>query len=223
MEYKVPENPSKNRTGDFSPLTVIASLIITMYLIANLMAVKIISIGPLALFDAGTITFPIAYMLSDVLAEIWGYRTAKKVIFLTFACNAILVLFTSIGTALPYPDYMAGIQSAYSTIYTYVPRIVLASLISFLAGDIINAKILVIMRDRSKDGRRLWMRTIGSSAVGYAIDSAVFVLIAFSGTSPAEDLLSMIAVQYVAKLILEAIFGTPLAYAAIGYLKRRYA
>ena len=67
------------------------------------------------------------------------------------------------------------------------------------------------------------MRTIGSSAVGYAIDSAVFVLIAFSGTSPAEDLLSMIAVQYVAKLILEAIFGTPLAYAAIGYLKRRYA
>ena len=223
MEYKVPENPSKNRTGDFSPLTVIASLIITMYLIANLMAVKIISIGPLALFDAGTITFPIAYMLSDVLAEIWGYRTAKKVIFLTFACNAILVLFTSIGTVLPYPGYMAGIQSAYSTIYTYVPRIVLASLISFLAGDIINAKILVIMRDRSKDGRRLWMRTIGSSAVGYAIDSAVFVLIAFSGTSPAEDLLSMIAVQYVAKLILEAIFGTPLAYAAIGYLKRRYA
>ena len=70
MEYKVPDNPSKNRTGDFSPLTVIASLIITMYLIANLMAVKIISIGPLALFDAGTITFPIAYMLSDVLAEI---------------------------------------------------------------------------------------------------------------------------------------------------------
>lgn len=69
---KVPENPSKNRIGDFSPLTVVSSLIVTMYLIANLMAVKIISIGPFTLFDAGTITFPIAYMLSDVLAEIWG-------------------------------------------------------------------------------------------------------------------------------------------------------
>ena len=223
MEYKVPDNPSKNRTGDFSPLTVIASLIITMYLIANLMAVKIISIGPLALFDAGTITFPIAYMLSDVLAEIWGYRTAKKVIFLTFACNAILVLFTSIGTVLPYPDYMAGIQSAYSTIYTYVPRIVLASLISFLAGDIINAKILVIMRDRSKDGRRLWMRTIGSSVAGYLIDSVLFVLIAFTGTCPAGDLASMILAQYLAKMLLESLFGTPLAYAAVRYIRRMWS
>lgn len=219
---KVPENPSKNRIGDFSPLTVVSSLIVTMYLIANLMAVKIISIGPFTLFDAGTITFPIAYMLSDVLAEIWGYKTARKVIFLTFACNALLVIFTSIGTILPYPDYMGGIQQAYSTIYTYVPRIVGASLISFLAGDLINAKILVAMRDRSADGKMLWLRTIGSSVAGYLIDSVLFVLIAFTGTSPASDLLSMILAQYIAKIALEALFGTPLAYAAIRYIRRRW-
>ena len=194
-----------------------------LYLTANLMAVKVISIGPLALFDAGTITFPIAYMLSDVLAEIWGYRTAKKVIFLTFVCNILLVVFTSIGIILPYPDYMEEVQNAYATIYTYVPRIVIASLISFLAGDIMNAKILVAMRDRSRNGRNLWMRTIGSSAVGYLIDTVLFVLIAFTGTAPASDLLSMIAVQYVAKLGLEAVFGTPLAYMAIGFIRRKYA
>ena len=187
------------------------------------MAVKVISIGPLALFDAGTITFPIAYMLSDVLAEIWGYRTAKKVIFLTFICNALLVIFTSIGIILPYPGYMEEVQEAYSTIYTYVPRIVIASLISFLAGDLLNAKILVLMRDRSRDRKHLWMRTIGSSAAGYLIDTVLFVLIAFSGTAPASDLLSMIAVQYAAKLLLEALFGTPLAYMAIGFIRKRYA
>lgn len=223
MENKVPENPSKNRIGSFTPLTVVSGLLITLYLTANLMAVKVISIGPLALFDAGTITFPIAYMLSDVLAEIWGYRTAKKVIFLTFACNALMVIFTAIGIILPYPDYMAEVQTAYSTVYTYVPRIVVASLISFLAGDIMNAKILVLMRDRAENGRHLWMRTIGSSAAGYLIDTVLFVLIAFSGTSPASDLLSMIGVQYIAKLLLEAVLGTPLAYMAIGFIRRRYA
>ena len=223
MEYKVPENPSENRIGSFQPLTVVTALLVTLYLTANLMAVKIINIGPLALFDAGTITFPFAYMLGDVLAEIWGYRTAKKVIFLTFVCNILLVVFTSIGIILPYPDYMEEVQNAYATIYTYVPRIVIASLISFLAGDIMNAKILVAMRDRSRNGRNLWMRTIGSSAVGYLIDTVLFVLIAFTGTAPASDLLSMIAVQYVAKLGLEAVFGTPLAYMAIGFIRRKYA
>ena len=204
MEYKVPENPSENRIGSFTPLVAVSGLLIMLYLTANLMAVKVISIGPLALFE-------------------WGYRTAKKVIFLTFVCNILLVVFTSIGIILPYPDYMEEVQNAYATIYTYVPRIVIASLISFLAGDIMNAKILVAMRDRSRNGRNLWMRTIGSSAVGYLIDTVLFVLIAFTGTAPASDLLSMIAVQYVAKLGLEAVFGTPLAYMAIGFIRRKYA
>ena len=222
MENKVPENPSKNRKGDFTPLVAVTALLVTLYLVANLMAVKIISIGSFSLFDAGTITFPFAYMLGDVLAEVWGYRTAKKVIITTFICNALLVVFTSIGVILPYPDYMESVQQAYTTIYTYVPRIVAASLISFLIGELANAKVLVIIRDRQKDGKHLWIRTIASSMVGYIFDTVFFVLIAFSGTSPASDLLSMIVVQYIAKLIIEAIAGTPLAYAAVGYIRRKY-
>ena len=221
MNKKVPENPVENRIGSFEPLTVVTAILVTLYLTANLMAVKIISIGPFALFDAGTITFPFAYMLGDVLAEIWGYRTSKKVIILTFISNLMLVIFTGIGVVLPYPDYMQGVQEAYSTIYTYVPRIVAASLLAFLAGELLNAKVLVAMRDRTAGGRHLWMRTIGSSAVGYAADSAIFVVVAFAGTAPAGDLLSMILAQYAVKLALEAVFGTPLAYAAIGYLRRR--
>ena len=177
MENKVPENPSKNREGDFTPLVVVSALLVTFYLIANLMAVKIITVGSMSLFDAGTITFPFAYMLGDVLAEVWGYRTAKKIIVLTFICNVLLVVFTSIGIVLPYPDYMSDIQDAYTMIYTYVPRIVLSSLISFLLGELANAKVLVIMKERQKDGKRLWLRTIGSSAVGYLFDTVFFVLI----------------------------------------------
>ena len=221
MEYKVPENPSQNRNGSFTPLVAVTGILVTLYLTANLMAVKIITIGSFSLFDAGTITFPFAYMLGDVLAEVWGYRTAKKVIILTFICNALLVIFTSIGVILPYPDYMENVQEAYKTIYTYVPRIVISSLVSFLAGELMNAKVLVLIKERQKDGKRLWVRTITSSAVGYLFDTVFFVLIAFTGTAPFSDLLSMIIVQYVAKLVIEAVAGTPLAYAAIGYLKRR--
>ena len=143
MNNKVSENPSKNRKGDFSPLVVLTAFLVTLYMVANLMAVKIISIGSLSLFDAGTITFPFAYMAGDVLAEVWGYRTARKVIYLTFICNAMLVIFTSIGVVLPYPDYAQPVQDAYATIYTYVPRIVVASLISFLLGQLANARVLM--------------------------------------------------------------------------------
>lgn len=223
MEYKVPDNPSQNRNGSFTPLVTVTALLVTLYLVANLMAVKIITIGSFSLFDAGTITFPFAYMLGDVLAEVWGYKTARKVIYLTFICNALLVAFTSIGIILPYPDYMQGIQEAYTMIYTYVPRIVVASLVSFLLGELANAKVLVWIKEKQKDGKHLWIRTIGSSAVGYLFDTVLFVLIAFTGTSPASDLLSMILIQYAAKLIIEAVAGTPLAYAAVGYLKRRCA
>ena len=216
MNNKVSENPSKNRKGDFSPLVVLTAFLVTLYMVANLMAVK------MSLFDAGTITFPFAYMAGDVLAEVWGYRTARKVIYLTFICNAMLVIFTSIGVVLPYPDYMESVQRAYSVIYTYVPRIVIASLISFLLGQLANAKVLVWIKEKQKDGKLLWVRTIASSAVGYVFDTVFFVIIAFAGTTPASDLLSMIIVQYAAKILIEAVAGTPLAYAVIGLLKRKF-
>ena len=222
MNNKVSDNPSKNRKGDFSPLVVLTAFLVTLYMVANLMAVKIISIGSLSLFDAGTITFPFAYMAGDVLAEVWGYRTARKVIYLTFICNAMLVIFTSIGVVLPYPDYAQPVQDAYATIYTYVPRIVVASFISFLLGQLANARVLVWIKEKQKDGKLLWVRTIASSAVGYVFDTVLFVLIAFTGTTPASDLLSMIIVKYFAKILIEAAAGTPLAYAAIGFMRRKF-
>lgn len=224
MLNKVPEHPSKNRNvGEFSPLAVVAGLLVMLYTTANIMAVKVISIGGISLFDAGTVTFPLAYMLSDVLAEIWGYRTAKKVIVLTFVCNLMMILFLSIGIILPYPDYMQQTQEAYVTIFTYVPRIVASSLIAFLSGELMNAKVLVKMKERQKDGRHLWARTIFSSVVGYLFDTVLFVILAFWGTVPLADMASMIAAQYVMKTIIEAAVGTPLAYALVHYLRRNYA
>ena len=127
---KVTENPFKNRVAGLakgrgnSSLMAVTAIFVTLYLTSNIMAVKVISIFRLFYFDAGTITFPFAYMLGDVLTEIWGYRMARKIIFLTLLCNILLVVFTMIGVWLPSPDYLAETAEAYGHIFTYVPRIV---------------------------------------------------------------------------------------------------
>lgn len=219
MNNQVSENPAKNREKLSKWLVIITSLMITLYITSNVMAVKILSICGLSLFDAGTITFPFAYMLGDVLTEIWGFKTARGVIFLTFLCNIIFMLFTAIGSYLPYPDYMQATADAYSTIFGYVPRIVIASLLGYLTGELANAWTMEKIK-KATHGRHMWLRTIGSSAVGYFFDTVLFVLAAFYGTAPAWDLFSMIVIQYAVKMIIEAVGGTPLAYGLVAKIRK---
>ena len=215
---KVSENPFKTEQGSAMSLMVVSALFVTLYLVSNVMAVKVIDLFDFFYFDAGTITFPFAYMLGDVLTELWGFRTAKKVIWLTFFCNLLMVACTQIGVWLPSPDYLSETSMAYNHIFSYVPRIVLGSLVGFLLGELSNAWIMERIKLKMK-GKRLWVRTIGSSMVGYLFDSLPFVLIAFLGMVSTHDLLAMIAFQYFSKLLIEAFFGTPMAYAAIHWVR----
>ena len=216
---KVSENPFKNRKDGDMPLMVVTALFVTLYLVSNIMAVKVIGIFGLFYFDAGTITFPFAYMLGDVLTEIWGYRTARKVIWVTFACNIIMVACTQVGVWLPSLDYLDATANSYNTIFSYVPRIVIGSLAGFLLGELSNAWFMERIKKITR-GRMLWVRTIGSSVVGYLLDTLPFVLIAFLGVLSTRDILMMIAFQYLMKLGIEVLFGTPLAYVVILALKR---
>ena len=217
---KVSENPLKNRFDKSDSYTIIAVFFTVCYIVSNIMAVKVVGIFGLFYFDAGTITFPLAYMLGDVLTEIWGYRTARKTIILAFLCNVFVVICTQIGVWLPSPDYLDATSTAYNTIYSYVPRIVFASLTGFLLGELSNAWIMDKMKKFTK-GKHLWFRTIGSSIVGYIFDTVPFVLIAFVGALTTRDILLMILSQYIIKIAIEALFGTPMAYALIAFLKKK--
>ncbi len=202
------------------PLAVVTGVMITLYLTANVMAVKFISVGGFTPCDAGTIVFPFVYMLGDVLTEIWGFRIAKRVIWLTFACGLIFIAATSLGLLIPAPEYQTQITSAYRSIFCGVPRIVVASLIAFLAGELSNAWVMAKIKELTQ-GRWLWMRTMGSSVVGYLLDNGLFVLLAFAGVTPLRDLLSMLMVQFILKMAMEALLSTPMAYGVI-YLLRRH-
>ena len=231
MDNKVAENPFKNRIdevkgerlklkGKETSFIVVSALFVTLYVVSNVMAVKVIGLWDMFYFDAGTITFPFAYMLGDVLTEIWGYKTARKVIFTTLLCNIVMVLCTQIGVFLPSPDYLDATAQAYNTMFSYVPRIVIASLTGFLLGELSTAWLMEKIKRWTK-GKRLWVRTIGSSAVAYWFDSLPFVLIAFAGTVSTHDLLLMIAFQYASKLLIEAVLGTPMAYAVVKAIRRK--
>ncbi|MDR1271605.1 MAG: queuosine precursor transporter [Clostridiales Family XIII bacterium] len=223
MKKQVAENPvQKNRAGEFTPLVVISGLMIAIYLTSNVMAVKVMGFFDTAILDCGTITFPMAYMLGDVLTEIWGFKTARKVIFLTFFCNVVLVVFTMIGVLIPSPEYLADSAAAYNAVFGYVPRIVASSLVGFLSGELVNAWLMVKIKSATGE-KLLWVRTVGSSAAAYVFDTVLFCVIAFAGTIKMKDLLIMMAALYAAKLIVEAVCGTPLAYGLIGYLKKRYS
>jgi uncharacterized integral membrane protein (TIGR00697 family) len=216
---KVSDNPLKNRIDNQTALMVVTALFVTLYLVSNIMAVKVVGFFNLFYFDACTITFPFAYMLGDVLTEVWGYKTARKVIWLTLLCNILLVICTQIGVLMPSPDYLAESEAVYNAMFSYVPRIVFASLVGFLLGELSNAWFMERIKQKTH-GRHLWVRTIGSSAIAYVFDSLPFVLIAFLGVVSTRDLVMMIIFQYFSKLSIEVLFGTPMAYAAIYGINR---
>ena len=217
---KVSGNPLKNRTNGEMPFMVVTALFVTLYLVSNIMAVKVISFFDIIYFDAGTITFPFAYMLGDILTEIWGYHKAKKVIWITFLCNIIMMFFTQVAVWLPSPDYLDGTAIAYDNVFTYVPRIVVASLTGFILGELSNSWLMDKIKKKT-EGRFLWLRTIGSSIAAHLLDTVPFVMIAFIGTMTTRDIVMMIITQYFMKLGIEVVFGTPLAYAGVNYIKKR--
>ncbi len=195
----------------------IAAIFVTCLITANITAVKLISLGGIIL-PAAVVIFPISYIFGDVLTEVYGYRQARLVIWLGFACNLLAVIAIWLGEILPPASFWNG-QSAYAQILGYTPRLLLASFIAYLVGEFANSFVLAKMKIFTK-GQWLWTRTIGSTLVGEGLDSLFFITIAFLGTIPLNGLFSAIVAQWLFKSLYEVV-ATPLTYAVVNFLKRR--
>ena len=196
-------------------LVIIIAIFITCLITANIIAVKVISLGPFTL-PAAIFVFPISYIFGDILTEVYGYRVARRVIWLGFLCNLLFVFFAWIGQILPSASFWGG-QGAYENILGYTPRLLAASLGGYLVGEFINSFVLARMKVLTA-GRWLWSRTIGSTIIGQGFDTAIFITIAFIGTSSSVP--TMILHHWVVKVAIEAIF-TPVTYVIVGWLKRK--
>jgi len=194
---------------------IIAAIFVTCLITANIIAVKIIGIGSVFL-PAAIIVFPLSYIFGDILTEVYGYRWARRVIWLGFLCNLIFVFFAWVGQLLPAAPFWED-QEAYRSILGYAPRILAASFCGYLVGEFANSFIMAKMKIATQ-GRWLWTRTIGSTIIGQGLDTSIFIVIAFAGTTSFSPV--MILYHWLAKTAIEAL-ATPLTYTAINFLKER--
>ncbi len=210
------QTPPPATTQVSSRFLVIAVAFVTCLIVSNITAVKLINVGDFILPGA-IIIFPITYIIGDVLTEVYGYAKARRVIWMGFLANIFAVATFAVVGVLPAAGFWGG-QEAYDTILGATPRILGASLVAYLIGEFANAYVLSRLKVAT-EGRFLWVRTIGSTVVGQSLDSAIFIVIAFSGILPTPVLITTIVVQAVAKTAYEAL-ATPLTYLVVGWLKR---
>lgn len=185
-------------------------------LIANILATKIILIGPWAA-PAGVLIFPIAYIINDVIVEVWGYQKARLIIWSGFAVNILAVLFFSLAIVVPAAPFWQN-QDAFSSILGSTPRIILGSLMAYLIGSFLNAFVMSKVKIMMK-GKDFSVRAILSTLVGETADSMIFITIAFAGNLPSNILFGMIITQACLKTVYE-ILVLPFTIMAVKWVKR---
>ena len=193
-----------------------AALFVTCLLTANTMAAKLVTVGGVVL-SAAIVIFPVSYIVGDVLTEVWGYGAARRVIWLGFGCNTLMVAAIWVGGELPAAPFWKG-QAAYSEILGQTPRILLASFVAYLVGEFANSFVLAKLKILTH-GRWLWTRTIGSTIVGEGVDSLLFYPLAFLGSWAASDVVQVMITNYVLKVAWE-VAATPFTYRIVNFLKR---
>ena len=232
-------------------LVIIAALAVTVLLVSNIIAIKPVSLfelpfsfigSNLFVVSAAIICFPIGYIISDILTEVYGFRVARGVIWLGFVCNLLMVFLFWAGDMIPGAVFwsadpvvitddagnaVANLPSehAYEAILGATGWIMLGSFVAYIVGEFTNAVVMVLLKNRTQ-GRMLWLRTISSTVLGQGIDSILFVTIAFglSGLWIGEDgswlpVFNAAVCAWIAKSAYEVI-ATPLTYLVVGWLKR---
>jgi uncharacterized integral membrane protein (TIGR00697 family) len=194
----------------------VAAVFVTSLITANIIAVKLVEVSGIV-FPAAVIIFPISYIFGDVLTEVYGYRSARRVIWLGFFCNFLAVAAIWAAQMLPAASFWGG-QQAYQQILGVTPRLLMASFLAYLVGEFANSFVLAKMKIAT-GGKHLWARTIGSTLVGQGLDSLVFITAAFWGTIPGAGLASAVVTQWLMKTAYETL-ATPLTYGVVNYLKR---
>ena len=196
---------------------LLLAIFVVVLLISNLVGQKICAFGPFRVSGA-QLLFPITYIFGDVFTEVYGFAASRRAIWIGFLASALLAVMGVITVALPpAPDWPN--QAAFATVFNFIPRLVIASLIAFWCGEFANSYVMAKMKILTR-GRHLWTRTVGSTVVGQAVDTVVLMVVAFGGTLNARLIATLILSGYLGKVLYE-VLATPLTYLVVNYLKRQ--
>ncbi|HUI44304.1 MAG TPA: queuosine precursor transporter [Terriglobia bacterium] len=200
----------------YKHLETLVLAFVVILLVSNLVAQKICRIGPFKISGA-QLLFPITYIFGDIFTEVYGYAASRRAIWMGFYAMALLSVLGGIIVLLPSDPEWHG-QAAFATVFEFVPRIFVASLVAYWAGEFVNSYTLAKMKLLT-EGRWLWTRTVGSTVVGQAVDTATVVVIAFWGRTSWSTMGQLILWAYLGKVAYETL-ATPLTYAVVAKLKR---
>lgn len=201
-------------------LDLITVIFVVVLLLSNLVANNKISQVQNFVFGSGIIFFPLSYLIGDILTEVYGYSKSRRVNWIGFGSMILSIIAIQIILFLPPADGWNN-QSAYETVFSNVPRTVIASVIAFWAGEFSNSFTLAKMKILTK-GQFLWTRTIGSTIIGEAVDTLIFYPLAFGGLAsfPWHLIFKVMAANYTLKVLWEVI-ATPLTYKIVSFLKKK--
>jgi uncharacterized integral membrane protein (TIGR00697 family) len=200
----------------FHHYDILVHVFVVVLLISNLVGAKISAVGPFRVSGA-QLLFPITYIFGDIFTEVYGYSGSRRAIWIGFSASGLLaVMGLFVVWVPPAPEWHS--QPAFETVFYQVPRMIIASLIAFWAGEFTNSYVLAKMKLMTA-GRYLWTRTIGSTVAGQAVDTAIVITLAFAGRTDAVTILKLIGSGYLFKVVYEAA-ATPLTYLIVNALKR---
>jgi len=195
----------------------LVAVFVALLLISNIGAVKLIAFGPL-ITDGGAFLFPLVYVVGDILAEVYGWKAARRAIIIAFVMGALAAVTFYLVQISPPADGWEN-QEAFEAVLGFVPRIVLASVLGFLVGQLLNAYVLVWIKRKTQE-RKLWARLMGSTVVGEFADTVVFCTIAFYGVITGGDFVTYVIVGFVYKTTVEIVL-LPITYRVIAFVKKR--
>ena len=197
-------------------IDLVTASFVAVLMVSNVASTKMVILGPFN-FDGGTILFPLAYIFGDILTEVYGFARSRRVIWTGFFWLALMAgIFALIDWLPAAGDY--PFSSDFHNILGQTPRIVAASMAGYFSGEFSNSFILARMKVLTK-GKWLWMRTIGSTLVGEAVDTVLFLVIGFLGVLSTDLLWSVAVSNYLFKCGLEAVM-TPVTYRIVNWLKK---
>ncbi len=202
--------------SQFKHYDLLLSTFVVALLISNLVAQKICAIGPFTVSGA-QLLFPVTYIYGDVFTEVYGYAASRRAIWLGFLASGLLAILGLVIVAIPPAPGWPN-QAAFATVFNFVPRLVVASLVAYWCGEFANSYVMAKMKVFTK-GKYLWSRTVGSTVTGQAVDTTIVVVLAFGGTIATGTLVKLIIDAYLFKVIYE-VAATPLTYAVVNWLKR---
>src|SRR3954471_1047431 len=198
------------RLANFKYFEVLVNVFVVVLLISNLVGSKIVDFGSISLFgttlpirvSGAQMLFPITYIFGDIFTEVYGYAGSRRAIWIGFFASGLMAIMAKIIVLMPAAPGWEG-QLAYATVFNFVPRVVIASLCAFWAGEFVNSYVMAKMK-LITDGRYLWTRTVGSTVAGQAVDTTIVIFLTFAGSTTLRDMGILIASGSFGKVIYEA-------------------